>query len=160
MNEQYKFRNLWVAILSLFLLNIGTLGWVFLKNQNSDLPMGIIIKETLKFDKKQEDAFEPLKNRHFEEAKPIRDDIRKDKDALFAWVKSEKADSVEFERLLVNLSSKIIANERITFKHFRDIRNLCSPEQKKIFDEALIEKLKNNREKNRSNPPPRPPHES
>jgi periplasmic protein CpxP/Spy len=148
MNEQYKFRNLWIAILSLFLLNMGTLGWIFLKNRPMQPPVGpLFIEKTLNFNQQQKEAFEPLKKQHFKEVLPIRDSIKHDKDALFAWVKSDKADSVEFENRLISLSQKVIQNERNTFKHFRAIRDLCTPEQKKIFDDVMIERFK------------RPPHE-
>jgi periplasmic protein CpxP/Spy len=157
MNEQYKFRNLWFAILSLFMLNIGTLGWIFLKNQHGEPPIGpVIIEESLSFDKKQLNDFEPLKNRHFKEVLPIREDIKKDKYRLFDWLKSEKVDSVALENHLAMLTSKVIANERSTFKHLREIRDLCNPEQRKIFDEVLIEKFKHQGE-NKNNPPPPPP---
>jgi periplasmic protein CpxP/Spy len=157
MNEQQKFRNLWFAILSLFMLNVGTLGWIFLKNQHGEPPIGpVIIEESLSFDKKQLNDFEPLKNRHFKEVLPIREDIRKEKDKLFDWLKSVKGDSLELENRLSILSLKVIANERNTFKHFREIRGLCNPEQKKIFDNVLIEKFKHHGE-NKNNPPPRPP---
>jgi periplasmic protein CpxP/Spy len=157
MKEQQKFRNLWFAILSLFMLNVGTMCWIFLKNQHGEAPIGpIIIEKSLSFDKKQLDDFEPLKIRHFNEVLPIREAIKKDKNTLFDWLKSERVDSLALENHLVILTSKVIANERSTFRHLREIRDLCNPEQRKIFDEVLIEKFKQQGE-NRNNRPP-PPH--
>jgi periplasmic protein CpxP/Spy len=143
MNNQNNFRNLWIAILSLFMLNISTLGWIFFKNKHERPPVGpVIIEKSLSFDAKQKEDFEPLKKQHFKDVLPVREGIKKDKDALFSWVKSEKADSTELENHLASLSLKVIQNERNTFKHFREIRDLCTPEQKRIFDEVLIDRFR------------------
>jgi periplasmic protein CpxP/Spy len=144
MNNQNNFRNLWIAILSLFMLNIGTLGWIFFKNKHEGPPpVGpVFIEKTLGFDKKQLEEFEPLKKQHFKDVLPVREEIKKDKDALFTWVKSEKGDSTELENHLASLSLKVIQNERNTFKHFRELRDLCTPEQKEIFDKILIDRFR------------------
>jgi periplasmic protein CpxP/Spy len=143
MNNQNNFRNLWIAILSLFILNMGTLGWIFFKNKHDGPPVGpVFIEKTLGFDKKQIEEFEPLKKQHFKDVLPVREAIKQDKEALFSWVKSEKADSLELENHLASLSLKVIQNERNTFKHFRELRDLCSPEQKKVFDEVLIDRIR------------------
>jgi periplasmic protein CpxP/Spy len=143
MNPQNSFRNLWIAIVSLFMLNIGTLGWIFFKNGHGGPPVGpVFIEKSLGFDKEQIATFEPLKKQHFKDVLPVREAIKKDKEALFTWVKSEKADSLELENHLASLSLKVIQNERNTYKHFREIRDLCTPEQKKLFDEVLIDRFR------------------
>ncbi len=161
MNEQHKFRNLWLAILSLFMLNVGTLGWVFLKNLDREPPIGpVIIEEALSFNDKQISEFKPLMRKHFDRVIPLRNAIKKDKDLLFDWLKSADNDTTIFNNGLVALSLKVIENERSTFLHLKEIRDLCTPDQKKVFDEVLIEKFKKQgEEKNRKMPPP-PPNES
>jgi periplasmic protein CpxP/Spy len=158
MNEQNKFRNLWYAIMSLFLLNMGTLGWIFFKNQGHEPPIGpVIIEEALKFDSKQLSDFKPLMRKHFEAAIPLRKAIQEDKDSLFQWLKAGGNDTTDFNNHLTSLSAKVIENERNTFLHFKEIRDLCTPEQKKIFDEVLIEKFKHHNDKKG---PPLPPKDS
>jgi periplasmic protein CpxP/Spy len=155
MNEQHKFRNLWFAIISLFVLNIGTLGWIFFKNQGHEPPIGpVIIEEALKFDSKQLSDFKPLMKKHFETVIPLRMGIKKDKDLLFDWLKSGSRDTSEFNNLLASFSVKVIENERNTLLHFKEIRDLCKPEQKKVFDEVLIEKFKKQGGKDRQDLPP------
>jgi periplasmic protein CpxP/Spy len=162
MNEQNKFRNLWFAIISLFVLNMGTLGWIFFKNQGHEPPIGpVIIEEALSFDSKQREDFKPLMRKHFEAVIPLRKEIQKDKDSLFDWIKSGSNDTIVLNNRLASLSLKVIENERNTFLHFKEIRDLCTPEQRKVFDEVLIEKFKHHGEdKNQKSPPPPPNNES
>jgi periplasmic protein CpxP/Spy len=158
MNEQNKFRNLWFAIISLFVLNMGTLGWIFFKNQGHEPPIGpVIIEEALNFDSKQREEFKPLMRKHFEAVIPLRKAIQKDKDSLFDWLKSGGSDSIVFNKYLASLSLTVIENEKNTFLHFKEIRDLCTPEQKKVFDEVLIEKFKHHNDKKE---PPLPPKDS
>jgi periplasmic protein CpxP/Spy len=162
MNEQNKFRNLWFAILSLFMLNLGTLGWIFFKNKGHEPPIGpVIIEEALSFDNQQIAEFKPLMRKHFDAVIPLRKAIQEDKDSLFDWVKSGGNDTAELNRLLASLSLKVIENERDTFLHFKEIRDLCTPEQRKVFDDVLVEKFKHHGEnKNQMSPPPPPNNES
>jgi periplasmic protein CpxP/Spy len=158
MNEQHKFKNLWIAIISLFVLNLGTLGWILFKNHGQEPPISPVkIEEVLGFDSKQILNFKPLLRKHFETVIPLRDSIKKDKDLLFDWIKSGSGDTTEFNNRLESLSVKVMANERNTMLHFKEIRNLCTPEQKKVFDEVLIEQLKKQGEgKNKKGMPPPP----
>jgi periplasmic protein CpxP/Spy len=156
MNEQHKFRNLWFAIISLFVLNIGTLGWIFFKNQGHEPPIGpVIIEEALKFDDKQLSDFKPLMRKHFEAVIPLRKAIQHDKGALFDWLKAGGNDSTDFNNHLASLTSKVIENERNTFLHFKEIRDLCSPEQRQYFDDVLIEKFKHHNDKKAPLLPPK-----
>jgi periplasmic protein CpxP/Spy len=156
MNEQNKFRNLWFAIISLFVLNMGTLGWIFFKNQGHEPPIGpVIIEEALSFDSKQREDFKPLMRKHFEMVIPLREAIQEDKNLLFDWIKSGSNDTIVLSNHLASLSLKVIENERNTFLHFKEIRDLCTPEQRKVFDEVLINKFKNQRNKKTPPPPPR-----
>ncbi len=158
MNEQNKFRNLWFAIISLFVLNMGTLGWILLKNRGHEPPIGpVIIEEALGFDNKQISEFKPLMRKHFEAVIPLRNEILNDKDSLFDWIKSGSNDTIEFNNHLASLSLKVIENEKNTYLHLKEIRDLCTPEQKRVFDEVLIEKFKNHEDKKA---PPLPPKDS
>ncbi len=155
MNEQHKFRNLWFAIISLFVLNIGTLGWIFFKNQGHEPIIGpVIIEEALHFDSKQKEDFKPLMRKHFEAVIPLRKAIQQDKDSLFDWLKSGGNDSTVLNNHLASMAAKVIENERNTFLHFKEIRDLCTPEQRKVFDEVLIEKFKHHNDKKGPPPPP------
>ncbi len=155
MNEQHKFRNLWFAIISLFVLNIGTLGWIFFTSKGKEPPIGpVIIEEALNFGSNQKEDFKPLMRKHFEAVIPLRKSIQQDKDSLFDWLKSGGNDSMILNNHLASMSAKVIENERNTFLHFKEIRDLCTPERRKYFDEVLIEKFKHHNDK-KGPPPPR-----
>jgi periplasmic protein CpxP/Spy len=156
MNEQNKFRNLWFAIISLFVLNMGTLGWIFFKNQGHEPPIGpVIIEEALKFDNKQLSDFKPLMRKHFETVIPLRKAIQHDKDALFTWLKAGGNDTTVLNNYLASMTARVIENERNTFLHFKEIRDLCTPEQRQYFDDVLIEKFKHHNEKKAAPLPPK-----
>ncbi len=156
MNEQNKFKTLWIAILSLFVLNIATLAWVFLGKRSGPPPVGpVFVEDFLNFSNKQKDDFKPLMKRHFETVLPLREQIQKDKITLIDMVKAEKIDSSTFENRLATLSKEIVENERFTLLHFIEIRDLCTDEQKKIFDEQFLSLVKNqSKNKERNGPPP------
>ena len=142
MEESKKIKSLWLAILGLIVLNISVLGWVGYGNKlghqpNEPLPPDEIPKR-LGFDKSQVLAFENIKNQHFQRVKPVREHIRMMKAKLWEDVKNDAPNDALLKAQIALLGNEIQMNEYETFKHLQDIRKICNPTQKQIFDGEIV----------------------
>lgn len=139
-----------VIIGILILLNVASLTtlWVwkfrapfpfpFPMNEKLPSPKGrLIFEKELNFSKQQLDAVDKLREEHFAGVQKIMDDIRKNKDELFALLKNP--DSLKVNDLTGKIGNDQKEMERAIFNHFQKIRNLCDEKQKAKFDEIFKE---------------------
>ena len=142
MEESKKIKSLWLAILGLIVLNISVLGWVGygnkLRHQPNEPPPPDEIPKRLGFDKSQVLAFENIKNQHFQRVKPVRNHIRMMKAKLWEDVKNDAPNDSLLKAQITLLGNEIQMNEYETFKHLQDIRKICNPSQKQIFDDEIV----------------------
>lgn len=104
-------------------------------------PKDRIIAE-LKFTSDQVDLFEDLVDKHRASMRDLQEKGREVRSQYFDLLKQEQPD----QKLTEELSAAIATNqkeiEQVTFNHFKDVRKLCSPEQKNKFDEIIGDILK------------------
>ena len=162
MSEQNKYRTLWIVILCLLAINTIMLGWIwFAKPPQNAMPPERMVNE-LGFDAQQLEAFEKLKTEHFAVVTPLRDSIRILMRESYDLTKSDTLDKALLHQNMQDLSSKIVANEENTREHLYQVRKLCTPGQREIFDNKVLEIFKNQGENHRGGkdgermpPPPR-----
>ncbi len=149
MNEQNKFRTLWVMVISLTFLNLIMMGWIWF-NAGPLGPMNPIppekMVEMLHFDQNQRGAFHKLKERHFHEIEPIRDSIRLLIDQNYDLIKTDNLDENLLYTKSEELARVIIRNEENTRRHLFEVRKLCNSTQKEIFDHEVLDLFKKQRE--------------
>lgn len=130
-------------------LNIAVLLFVLLGTRQHTLPSppphegggpaGFII-EQLRFTQQQEVEFNRMKRWHRDSVDALQYEGRMLREAFFAGLKSDSA-SPDKE----NLAQQIAENQRqielVTYDHFAEVRMLCTPEQKIIFDKIIGEVL-------------------
>ncbi len=142
MEESKKIKSLWLAILGLIILNISVLGWVGygnkLRHQPNEPPPPDEIPKRLGFDKFQVLAFENIKNQHFQIVKPVREHIRMMKAKLWEDVKNDAPNDSLLKAQIALLGNEIQMNEYEIFKHLQDIRKICNPSQKQVFDNQIV----------------------
>lgn len=94
----------------------------------------------LNMTEEQKKAHKQLKEEHFKNIKPLFDSLRNAKTAFFGLV---KADYVT-DSLLNSYSQRIVekqtAIDKLTFAHFKRIRNLFTAEQQTKFD-TFVQKM-------------------
>lgn len=154
-----KQKLITISVIALLLLNIGTLGFLFVsgpKQGHRPPPHGRpepreIIIEKLHFDEQQIEAYELLIREHHKQIDAVDEKIRDTKNSLYALLNSN--DSSSKDSLIIALGNYQKEIEAIHFDHFADIKKLCKPNQKYDFEE-LTEELSRLFSK-----PPRPPHE-
>ena len=145
----------WITVASLLLLiaNIITLTLMWAhhhhehKEANRDLPSPMrgpvfeFVTRELNLNQQQQDAYTKLREDHQAKQRPLQDSIRKAKDAFFSLLEQP---TVSDSQLDLYSKKNIQAEQQldlVTFKHFQQLRALCSPEQQKKFDRIIREVL-------------------
>jgi len=121
-----------LAIINLFFV------WRFLIHPphfDPDLPKRIVIHK-LNFDKDQIVKYEQLIQQHRSQIHTNDSLINSLKNTLYQQLKSDSPNS---DSLLTLLSDAQKNTELIHFKHFEDIKLLCKPDQKPLFDNLTQE---------------------
>ena len=147
MNTPSKSRPLIFIIIFLLLTNIAVLAWLFWpkKTKVSDAGgqrngMVMALKDSVGFSDAQVDQYKQLKEKQWKILKPMFDDIRKAKDSLYRLLGDESiSDSVVNERAEI-IGQKQKALDLQAFSHFKEVRTLCTGEQRPKYD-SLIQKM-------------------
>ncbi|WP_284652166.1 hypothetical protein [Flavobacterium terrisoli] len=140
-------KLLTISVIGLLLLNLGTLGFLFLNgpkdhrlpHEGRPKPKEIII-EKLHFDANQKTAYEKLIHWHRGEINRLDDSIRQTKNELYSGLDETEINVKTKDSLIALLNSYQKQIEETHFKHFEDIKKLCKPEQQEDF-KALTEEL-------------------
>lgn len=140
-------RFLKIVIIVLLIINIGTLGFIWMQGSH---PMGpphqresvfdFLVHE-LKFNEKQVEQYEALRNEHRNMVEDLRSKGRQLHDEYFDLLKSPSADSALVNRLSDSLALNQKQIELITFYHFQKVRGICTAEQQPRFDNIIQEAL-------------------
>jgi len=127
----------WLVI-GLLLTNILLVGFIVLRQPGSHVPRmpREIIIERLNFTNEQVIAYDGLINWHRSEIRKADDQILALKTHLYSGI-SGKISQVHNDSLIAEISKLQVRVEGIHYKHFRDIRNLCTPGQQPYFEELL-----------------------
>lgn len=162
-----KTKLLTFAVITLLLINLGTLGFLFLSGPNGHHPHRgegpeggpkprEIIIEKLHFDANQQKEYDKLIKWHQGEIRRLDDAIRKAKNDLYSGLSEDIINEQSKDSLITLLNSYQKQIETTHFKHFEDIKKICHNEQLEDFNE-LTEEL--SRIFSRGQKPPRPRHE-
>ena len=132
MNKQAK-----LIIVALLLVNIMLLVTLYVGKpaQNQfNRPKELII-ERLGFEEMQISDFEGLVVEHFTEVRKVQSEIRAYKQEINSDLLLENPEMNDsLNNLLSNCFKKM---EELHFKHMRDIKDICNPEQKLIFNKMV-----------------------
>jgi len=136
-------RNKWfLALLAVLLLgNIALLLSFFVfgekqeeKAARNGAPEKGYLARQLKLDEAQEKKFLEMKEVFFRDMEPLWEDIRKTKDSFYRQVNNASLSDGEIAAYTERIAEKNrVADERM-FRHFRELRKYCTPEQQQIFD--------------------------
>lgn len=157
MENSKKIKSLWIAIILLILINLSAISWQWFSRRSSqdDQLSPERIERTLHFNQQQVLQFTAIKDDHFLEVIPIRDSIRIIKSQLFDYLKKGKIDSRFIDVKMNKMVEKIRENEIKTLHHFAKIRAICTPEQKIVFDNDILERFKKQGPNGTGHPPER-----
>ncbi len=144
----------WFTV-SLAILNVALCVGILFRNQKNNMqrperPDEFIISK-LHFSDKQVHEFEELRDRHHDSVIVLQDEGRKLRTALFDNLKNANKTEAQVDSLMGAIGNNQKQIEYVTYRHFRQLREICNEEQKKIFDNIIEEIMKK-----MSGRPPRP----
>lgn len=136
---------------ALLLLNLVTLGFLFFNGYKGKQPPDLhvlqgrpepkeIIIHKLNFDAAQITKYEKLIQWHRNKIRRIEDKIRKTKNKLYLQLNENTVNSNIKDSLINTLASYQKQIESTHFKHFQDIKEMCTKEQLNNFN-SLTEDL-------------------
>jgi len=117
------------------------------------------ISEQLTFDATQTQQFEDIEAAHREKMRAILDGLRELKGGLFEKLSEEKVDPSEIEAMVTLIAEKEKAKELETFRFFREVSEICNPDQKEKFTSIIKDALRRQGPQGRNGPPPGRPGE-
>lgn len=145
--EKTKFLTL--AVIALLLLNVCIVAYLWLNRhpppRMEERPNAMkLLIEDLKFDEKQKANFSEILPEHRERRRALETKLGAVQNTFFKGIFTNDTSGIEAVRVLKG------AIELENFEHLQAIRNMCTTEQKVIFDSLILETLK-------SMKPPPPP---
>jgi len=170
MNPGLKIKSLYILVGVLLLVNIATLGFIWYTSFKLRLEPPLnpprpdssnsFLADELGFTGEQSQKFDVLKKDHHQAVEKIMQQTKELKDQLFDCIKT--GDDAKAKEMAAKLSDNNKAIELLTYEHFKEVRKICSDEQKVKFDKILIELVRGLETQSPppNGPPPgeRPPH--
>ncbi|WP_375445701.1 Spy/CpxP family protein refolding chaperone [uncultured Fibrella sp.] len=140
METKRKFYWLWAAIGLLLCLNLLTVGWVVRRlntaRTNRPLPEAMLVKQ-LGFSPEQRKAYRQSRVQLRQQAKPHEDSLRVLRTTLLDKIKDTLVTDAELDQLSEAMFRQNRQVTRIRFRHWQQVRSLCTPEQQIKFDQLI-----------------------
>ncbi|MFM2214432.1 MAG: hypothetical protein RL427_1695 [Bacteroidota bacterium] len=137
-----KSKLLTISVFGLLLLNLATLGFLFLHGpkghrpppQGNQLQPREVIINQLHFDAAQQKDYTKIIQIHQDAIRELDNNIRQTKNDLYALL-SDSQVNVKTKDSLINVLNAYQKQINEThFKHFEDIKKLCHPDQMEDFN--------------------------
>ena len=141
-----KTKLLTITVIGLLLLNLGTLGFLFLNGPKGNRPPHEgrpqpkeIIIEKLHFDANQQREYDKLIQWHQEKIRKLDQNIRETKNELYFQLSQPEVVIKTKDSLITLLNFYQNQVEETHFKHFEDIKKLCHKNQMEDFNDLTEE---------------------
>lgn len=100
-----------------------------------------MLEKQVGFTPEQMTTYKELKERHWDKMKPIFGEMRDAKETFFKMIDH----SIETDSIVIAAADSIAARQKemdlATFRHFRQVRDLCTPEQRPAFDSLVHQSI-------------------
>ena len=138
------------VVIILIALNLGVVAFMwYTQRPNNEGPANTrFLIERLNFSKEQEQQYLDLQRRLADSLEPVKEHERKVHDRFFEMMHAEAPDSAQVAATIDTMGHIRGQIEYFTFMHFRQVRAMCTPEQKTKFDATISEAMR------RMAPPP------
>jgi periplasmic protein CpxP/Spy len=140
-------KNKWFLFLLgfLFLANIALLLSFFVFGERSGTYKGShstqsnsgYLARELQLSKEQVSTFNSMKEEHFRMMKPLWEEINKSKDSLYRQMNNPAMNDSAISAFTERLAEKNKKADELMFRHFRELRKQCTPEQQLKFDTLI-----------------------
>lgn len=156
-----KIKTLVWTIIALIVLNIGSLGFLWYKQvtrpgqlpppRNQQANPDKFLEMELQLTDEQVAAFSELRQQHQQETRKIRQVIHGLSGNLVEELFKSQPDTARVAALSDEIGRKQAEYERITYSHFDELKQVCTPDQQEKLRVILFEMLDNMR---MGTPPP------
>lgn len=133
-----------VLVIVLVILNVGIISF-FLLTRNPPQERGRKRMDAMRmFDRRldlsasQKQNFDSLRQSHFNQIREVQQNIMQNKRILYREMKSGVVDQGRVDSLTLELGMLHRQMERVTFHHFREMREQLEPQQAEKFDSLLV----------------------
>lgn len=133
------------VITILILINVALLTVMFSRNHTGKHGPGKPhewLARQLDFNTEQQEKYKLLHQQHRNVMEPLLQHDRNLHDSLFMQLKQTHPDTVVVNQFIGAISNNRAQTEITTFYHFSQVRDLCTPQQQKKFDELIGDALR------------------
>lgn len=140
-----KQRTLLIIVLIVLVVNIATLALLWLgkkENHNDPGPRqepGIWLTEQLSLTPEQADHYRDMRMQHHEAIMALEQQKKKLKDALFNQLNANATPQL-LDSISLQTGKLEAEKDMLTFNHFKQLRQILTPEQQQKFD-AIIRQM-------------------
>ncbi|MBD0259260.1 MAG: periplasmic heavy metal sensor [Cytophagales bacterium] len=153
MNDKQKWYWLWAAIGLLLCLNLATLGWVAFNTKQprrANSPgADAYLAQLLKFDPEQRSRYQQYRREMRTAVQPHEDSLRALRRKLFGRLRQPPGSEANVDALVHGIERQHGEITRLRFRHWQQVRALCSPGLQAQFDRCtnrLVETMNSPRE--------------
>lgn len=157
-------NNRLMAIITGLLItaNIVTLALLWMHKDKQPIPLPTpphsgpvfeFVNKELGLTKEQQDAYAKLREEHQKNTREAGDSLRKMKDSFFELLKQPGINEATVKQSSDNIMAMQQRVDMITFKHFQQLRALCTETQQKKFDSIIVEVIHRMAPKKQGPPP-------
>lgn len=104
--------------------------------------MAAFFKNDLKFSEQQLAILDSAKQKHRDSIGRYFKSLNESKQAFFNLLSSPKIDTLMYDSLAMRVAMKQAEVEKAFFRHFRDLRTICTPEQQVRYDSLFPNEIR------------------
>ncbi len=101
-----------------------------------------LLEKEVGFSKQQLDQYKQLKDQHWERMKPSFGELRIARDNLYKLLNESSVPDSVVTAAADSIGARQVVIDLQTFRHFREVRSLCTPEQLPRFDSVVQHVMK------------------
>lgn len=143
MSDPRRTRLLTGIIIALVALNMGLLGWIWLRsNRPAHRPFRTssrtFLADTLGLDTRQKQQLADLQTAYFKQVRPRQRQLRQERKTYFRLTDSAFTDAQRRQKALA-FHQQAADLELMTLAHFDRVAALCNPKQRQLLNHLLSE---------------------
>ncbi len=146
MTDQKKYYGLWLGIGLLLCLNLGTIGWIVLKTRQfkaNRQQSTEFIASRLDFTPRQRETYRAIHARFLTGTQPHEDSLRLLRKNLYSQLNQVSVSDERINALVSRMERQNSQITRLRFRHWQQVRAICTPDQQARFDRFLARLTQN-----------------
>ena len=132
-------KFLTIAVVFLFLLNLGTLGFLYFNRPQPPRELFRLITSELDFDNQQQEQFFALRDQHRGAMDRLDREFAETLEKYLGLLKESEPQQPIRDSLENTLASIEKQKAAVTLEHFQEVKALCQPDQVKNFEQLIPE---------------------